>query len=259
MLRAERDPSIKFGLGFEPAKISSATKHKLPNFESQFDSQKKQEESINESRNNQEASNDGFIKVDKRVRRIPRWTTRKDYQQNRFFNSYPNYGNQFYGQCYMCNYFGHQRSFSKMNTQPMNFVHKKSFTPLIDFTMECYNYHNYGHIANFCRNELVNPSKRNDKVSKITEPIVKLNSTIVKIVWRRKDNSAVQPLIYQVTFKAQNKPKYLIIDSGCIKHMIGYKERFQNLQKYEGGSVKFRNNDGAKIVGKGTVKWEKEI
>ena len=36
-----------------------------------------------------------------------------------------------------------------MNIQPMNFVHKNSFTPLMNFTVECYNYHNYGHIAKF--------------------------------------------------------------------------------------------------------------
>ncbi|KAJ8642793.1 hypothetical protein MRB53_004541 [Persea americana] len=35
--------------------------------------------------------------------------------------------------------------------------------------------------------------------------------------------------------------------------MSGDKDRFVNLEQYDGGSVKFGNNDGAKIVGKGGV------
>jgi len=36
--------------------------------------------------------------------------------------------------------------------------------------------------------------------------------------------------------------------------MIGDKQRFEKLEQHEGGSIKFGNNDGAKIVGRGTVK-----
>lgn len=36
--------------------------------------------------------------------------------------------------------------------------------------------------------------------------------------------------------------------------MIGDKKSFQKLEQYESGLVKFGNNDGAKIVGKGTIK-----
>jgi len=36
--------------------------------------------------------------------------------------------------------------------------------------------------------------------------------------------------------------------------MIGDKRKFQNLQQYEGGLVRFGNNDGVKIVGKRMVK-----
>lgn len=58
----------------------------------------------------------------------------------------------------------------------------------------------------------------------------------------------------QTTFKAHNKLAPWILDSGCSSHMIGDKQIFKKLQQYEGGLVKFSNNDGAKIIGKGMVK-----
>ena len=56
-----------------------------------------------------------------------------------------------------------------------------------------------------------------------------------------------------MAFKAQKKTAPWVLDSGCSSHMTGDKEKFSKLQQYEGGSVKFGNNDGAKIYGKGTV------
>lgn len=58
----------------------------------------------------------------------------------------------------------------------------------------------------------------------------------------------------QTALNAQSKPKIWILDNGCSKHMIDDKQRFENLEEYEGGLVKFVNNDGAKIVGRGVVK-----
>ena len=57
----------------------------------------------------------------------------------------------------------------------------------------------------------------------------------------------------KTTFKEQKKSTPWILDSGCSSHMTGDKAKFIKLQQYEGGSVKFGNNDGAKICGKGTV------
>ena len=74
-----------------------------------------------------------------------------------------------------------------------------------------------------------------------------------KEIWREKEKSK-ESLIIQTTFNAQKKASPWIINNGCSSHMTGDKQRFEKLQKYEGGSVKFENNDGAKIIGKGIVK-----
>ena len=58
----------------------------------------------------------------------------------------------------------------------------------------------------------------------------------------------------QTAFRAQNKYVPWILDSGCSSHMTCDRQKFENLQKYEGGSMKFDNNDGAKIIGKGSIK-----
>ena len=73
--------------------------------------------------------------------------------------------------------------------------------------------------------------------------------------WRVKKNTekAKDSLIVQMAFKAQKKTSPWVLDSGCSSHMTGDKEKFSKLQQYEGGSVKFGNNDGAKICGKGSV------
>ena len=60
-------------------------------------------------------------------------------------------------------------------------------------------------------------------------------------------------LIIQTALKAQKKTKPWILDSGCSSHMTGDKEKFDKLEPCDGGSVRFGNNDGAKIIGKGSV------
>ena len=74
-------------------------------------------------------------------------------------------------------------------------------------------------------------------------------------VWRIKKTAekAKDFLIVQMAFKAQKKTVPWVPASGCSNHMTGDKEKFSKLQQYEGGSVKFGNNDGAKIYGKDTV------
>jgi len=70
-----------------------------------------------------------------------------------------------------------------MNTHLINFVNRNNFTPLINFIVECYKCHNYGHTTKICRSKSINSSKSNNKDSKICEPIVKVNNTIVKGIW----------------------------------------------------------------------------
>ena len=44
------------------------------------------------------------------------------------------------------------------------------------------------------------------------------------------------------------------VDSGCSKHMTGDRDKFLTLQKERDGSISFRNDDLAKIIGKGTLR-----
>ncbi|KAJ8644507.1 hypothetical protein MRB53_006255 [Persea americana] len=76
-----------------------------------------------------------------------------------------------------------------------------------------------------------------------------------KKVWKRTESqkNKAESLIVQTALKAQNGSTPWILDSGCSNHMSGDNDRFMNLEQYDGGSVKFGNNDGAKIVGKGAV------
>ena len=41
-----------------------------------------------------------------------------------------------------------------------------------------------------------------------------------------------------------------IIDSGCSHHMIGVESKFENMEQYDGGSVRYGNNDPCIIKGK---------
>ena len=41
-----------------------------------------------------------------------------------------------------------------------------------------------------------------------------------------------------------------IIDSGCSHHMNGDKTKFEHLEHYNGGSVKFGNNEQCYVKGK---------
>jgi len=106
-----------------------------------------------------------------------------------------------------------------MNTQLINFVHRNNFTSLIDFTIKCHKFHNYGHKTKFCRSKLDNSSKSNNKNSKIVEPKVNVNNYVVKGVWKKKDNNAIESFIFQVALKAKNNTKSWIIVSNCIKYI----------------------------------------
>ena len=44
-----------------------------------------------------------------------------------------------------------------------------------------------------------------------------------------------------------------IIDNGCSHHMIGDKTKFEHLEHYDGGSVKFGNNEPCYVKGKGFI------
>ena len=70
-----------------------------------------------------------------------------------------------------------------------------------------------------------------------------------KAMWRVKRKS----LLVQAALKVKRKESSWILDSGCTSHMTGDKTKLNNMNNFNGGSVKFGNNDDAKIVRKGHV------
>ncbi|XP_043696877.1 uncharacterized protein LOC122647574 [Telopea speciosissima] len=81
-------------------------------------------------------------------------------------------------------------------------------------------------------------------------------TTNVKTIWvKKKDVVENSSMVVKTTLKAQNKPMPWLLDSGCSHHMTGNKEMFKKYQQYDGGSVRFSNNDGGKIIGKGIVSF----
>ena len=50
-----------------------------------------------------------------------------------------------------------------------------------------------------------------------------------------------------------------IIDTGCSHHMTSDKEKIENFEDYDGGSVRFGNNEPCCIKGRGGISLTKEI
>ena len=50
-----------------------------------------------------------------------------------------------------------------------------------------------------------------------------------------------------------------MIDSGCSHYMTGDKSKFEQLEHYDGGSVRFGNNEPYCIKGKGCIALTKEL
>ena len=50
-----------------------------------------------------------------------------------------------------------------------------------------------------------------------------------------------------------------IIDSGCSNHITGDKTKFEHFEDYDGGSVRFGNNELCCIKGRGRISLTKEL
>ncbi|WP_274923123.1 hypothetical protein, partial [Streptomyces clavifer] len=168
------------------------------------------------------------------------------FKKKRFveFNQPPKRGRmfRFYGYCFHCNRYGHKRAECKFYVRNSPFVTRNPFSILNSHKIECHKCCNYGHLARDCRLPIVNQFQ------------VEKKPKLVK-AWRakKKEDNSKESLIVQTAFNAQKKAAPWVLDSGCSSHMTGDKAKFVKLQHYEGGSVKFGNDDGAKICGKGVV------
>jgi len=68
-----------------------------------------------------------------------------------------------------------------------------------------------------------------------------------------QDKKNMEDTKCKATLYAKNKKCQWYIDSGCSKHMRGYKSKFIKLTKKEKGSVTFGDYVSTKILGKGTI------
>lgn len=128
---------------------------------------------------------------------------------------------------------------------------------------ECYICHNIGHVSRNCiyayapNHGQVNftrayastykqglPMQNEAEYGYYEEP-----TKSYKQVWKMKEKQKVedQSLIVQTALKAQDSPALWILDSGCSGHMTGDKNKFSELQEYDGGSVKFGNKANAHL------------
>jgi hypothetical protein len=117
-----------------------------------------------------------------------------------------------------------------------------SFSPLLDYNVECYKCNNYGHIACDCRSNII--KKEEDVLAKHKEEYTK--------VWKRKQEEQKKEECGLALY-AQNEGNQWYIDSGCSKHMTGDQTKFLTLKEEKGGRVTFGDNGSARIVGKGIV------
>lgn len=56
-----------------------------------------------------------------------------------------------------------------------------------------------------------------------------------------------------------NKSDQWIIDSGCYNHMIGDRNKFEDIGPYKGGCVKFGNDILCVVKGKGKIQLNEKI
>ena len=102
---------------------------------------------------------------------------------------------------------------------------------------ECYVCHNFGHKASNCH-----------LMDYKTDPRVNYSAESAK-VWKKKENKKCGLVLF-----VQRKKGPWYIDSGCSKHMIGDKSKFNSLSENKLGNVTFGNDAPRKIKGKGLIK-----
>lgn len=52
---------------------------------------------------------------------------------------------------FKCNIYGHNILDCNFIVASRNFTSRNAFAPLMDYLVECYKYHNFRHIAKYCR------------------------------------------------------------------------------------------------------------
>ena len=179
----------------------------------------------------------------------------------------PRYQTFFSGLCYACNNYGHKaidcrtciiygynwgrnRYESPKYQEEMNYNRRSQMGPNInynrfealDYDIECYRCHNFGHIARNCGSKITGPQ---DQFRENRQ------ASMHQTNWRgRQEASRTEGCKLSLTI--QNSRDHWCVDSGCSRHMTGNKNTFQKLQA-KTGTITFRNDSSSKVPGKGTI------
>jgi hypothetical protein len=114
----------------------------------------------------------------------------------------------------------------------------------LSIEVECYKCNNFGHVAKNCRMIVPPKEPQQNNNSHRQEP--------QKMTWiRKQDQYRNEECTVSIQAK-QNKHGWYV-DSGCSKHMTGDRDKFLTLKNERNGSISFRNDNSAKIIGEGIV------
>ena len=112
----------------------------------------------------------------------------------------------------------------------------------LDYDIECYRCHNFGHIARNCRSKITGPQD---------QPRENREASVPQTNWKaRQEASIIEGCNLALTVK--NSRDHWCVESRCSRHMTGNKNTFQKLQT-KVGTVTFGNGNSSKVLGKGTI------
>ena len=112
----------------------------------------------------------------------------------------------------------------------------------LNYDIESYRCHNFGHIARNCRSKLTGPQDQFKENKQSLEH---------QTNWRGKKEVS-KPEECRLSLTIQNSKGHWCVDSGCSRHVTRNKNTFQKLQA-KTGIVTFGNDNSSKVLGKGTV------
>ncbi|XP_059073266.1 uncharacterized protein LOC131874064 [Cryptomeria japonica] len=135
----------------------------------------------------------------------------------------------FHGYYFYCNKFGHKVNTCRfLQHRTSMFGHNQASG--FPNTVKCIKCNFFGHTSSQCKSK--------EKIHKVWKP---------KFV-----PSSEQSMIVQTAFLSSKKSLW-VLDSGCSHHMTGDRNKFLHFENFDGGFVRFGDNSGAFVRGKGTL------
>ncbi|XP_059069957.1 uncharacterized protein LOC131859824 [Cryptomeria japonica] len=150
----------------------------------------------------------------------------EQFEKNEISKQYLNWSANFgffKGYCFCCNSFGPKANNCKLAIKGPMFGHRQSYG--FKRITRCFKCFHYGNFENQCKLKL-KPQR----------------------VWKPKNMNIEKYLIVETALFSY-KPATWVLDSGCSHNMTGSKNKFQTLEDFDGGFVRFGDNSRAYITG----------